>query len=77
MYGNPLVPRTTDALGDSVRNPTISQNLSCTGSTTGPVTVTVSVPFTWDFLAPALDLVHAGSALPTSLSSESTMQCGG
>ncbi|WP_347351559.1 TadE/TadG family type IV pilus assembly protein [Intrasporangium sp.] len=39
--------------------------------------VSVSTGFTWLVLEPALSLVGAGSALPTSLSAKAVMQCGG
>jgi Flp pilus assembly protein TadG len=40
-------------------------------------TVTVSAPFTWIILKPALKMIGGANALPATLSYEATMRCGG
>lgn len=46
-------------------------------SPTTNATVSVTSNFTWLVLKPALNLVGAGSSLPTTLSAKAVMQCGG
>ncbi|MDN5795024.1 MAG: pilus assembly protein [Intrasporangium sp.] len=58
--------------GLSVDTPTI-----CPASGGGNATVTARATFDWILLQPALSMVGAGAALPTSLSSTAVMKCGG
>lgn len=78
MYGNPPQDRGGSAAA-SIQGATVSTAICAPGATSGNVTVTVSAPFQWIFLGPAMNVVTFGSgnALPTSLAGKATMQCGG
>lgn len=77
MYGNSPTSRATAALSGKVSNATITVNQACAaGATTGNAQITVSVPYQWVMLKPAMALFGGSIADPT-LTGKATMQCGG
>lgn len=51
---------------------------SCTAGATNDVTVSVTMPtFEWIILKPAMNMVRAGSNLPSSVAAKAVMRCGG
>ena len=71
--------RATAALANGVKDPSISVTpCAQNAGSDATATVTVSAPFHWILLGPAMNLVSAGTtSLPGHLSGEATMQCGG
>lgn len=49
----------------------------CPPGSPGQVTITMSAPFEWIILGPAMDFFGGSASLPSPLSSAATMQCGG
>lgn len=77
MYGNSPTTRANAALSGKVANSTVGPTQICAaGATTGTASVTVSVPFQWTLLKPAMALFGGSIANPT-LTGKATMQCGG
>ncbi|GAB3490949.1 TadE/TadG family type IV pilus assembly protein [Flexivirga lutea] len=77
MYGNSPTTRATAALSGKVSSATVGPTQVCApGATTGTASVTVSVPFQWTLLKPAMALFGGSIADPT-LTGKATMQCGG
>lgn len=77
MYGNAPTDRANAALSGKVANTSIQPTQTCAaGATTGNAVVTVSVPFKWTVLKPAMALFGGNIADPT-LTGKATMQCGG
>jgi len=61
-----------------VAAPTIAINPICaTAGSTATVTVSVSAPFEWMVLKPAMNLVGGAGALPPSAGGKAAMRCGG
>lgn len=77
MYGNPPDTRANAALSGKVQNASVTINSPCAaGATTGYAQITVSAPFQWTLLKPAMALFGGTIADPT-LTGKAKMQCGG
>ncbi|MGB8383112.1 MAG: hypothetical protein WCG47_18010, partial [Dermatophilaceae bacterium] len=57
--------------------PGITTTATICGSSGDNATVTAGAPFQWLLLQPALNVVGASGALPSTLSSTAVMKCGG
>ncbi|MEO7753772.1 MAG: TadE/TadG family type IV pilus assembly protein [Terracoccus sp.] len=60
-----------------VNGPSVPGPVVCPVPGVGTATVIVEAPAGWRLLKPALNLLGAGSALPTTLSAKAVMKCGG
>lgn len=78
MYGTSPTARAGNA-ASSIPGATVSPNSCSAGATTGDITVTVTAPFHWIVLGPAMNIITAGSgdSLPDHVTGKATMQCGG